>query len=275
VGGPTANFRLPSCPQQLAKGTCPQRQCLFPQPCEKLNTNQGEYIDLLRQLRKLPGIKKVFVRSGIRYDVVLADRKSDLLLELCQYHVSGQLKVAPEHVSDTVLKYMGKPSKQVYESFVRRFQKINRRLGKEQFLIPYLMSSHPGSSLKEAVELAEYVRDMRVNPEQVQDFIPTPGTLSTCMYYTELDPRTMEKVYVPKSSHEKAMQRALLQYRNPQNYDLVKEALILAHREDLIGFGPRCLIKPWKMKNKSRDKKNLEQRAGGRDKKKKKPGRRG
>jgi len=268
VGGPTANFRHPSCQQQLSRGTCPQRQCLFPHPCEKLDSDQSEYIDLLRRLRELPGIKKVFVRSGVRYDTILVDRKSDLLLELCQHHISGQLKVAPEHVSAAVLKYMGKPGKQVYENFVRRFQKINQKIEKKQYLIPYLMSSHPGSSLREAIELAEYVRDMRVNPEQVQDFIPTPGTLSTCMYYTELDPRTMEKVYVPKSLHEKAMQRALIQYRNPQNYELVKEALILAHREDLIGFGPRCLIKPWKIKSKSQDEQNSEQRASGRDRKK-------
>ncbi|MFZ3373395.1 MAG: YgiQ family radical SAM protein [Desulfitobacteriaceae bacterium] len=244
VGGPTANFRRPSCTEQLTKGTCNHRQCLYPQPCAKLDTNHREYIDLLRRLRELPKVKKVFVRSGVRYDTILADRQSDFLQELCEHHVSGQLKVAPEHVSDTVLKYMGKPGKQVYETFVRRFNAINQAIGKKQYLVPYLMSSHPGSSLKAAIELAEYIRDMGVNPEQVQDFIPTPGTLSTCMYYTELDPRTMEKVYIPKSLHEKAMQRALIQYRNPKNYDLVKEALMLEHRADLIGFGPKCLIKP-------------------------------
>lgn len=252
VGGPTANFRHPSCSGQLIKGTCNHRQCLFPQPCEKLNPDHREYLDLLRRLRELPRVKKVFVRSGVRYDTILADRKSDFLEELCRYHVSGQLKVAPEHISDAVLKYMGKPGKKVYEKFVRRFQAINQKIGKKQYLVPYLMSSHPGSSLKEAIELAEYIRDMGVNPEQVQDFIPTPGTLSTCMYFTGLDPRTMEKVYVPKSLHEKAMQKALIQYRNPANYDLVKEALLLEHREDLIGFGPKCLIKPRKINLKSK-----------------------
>ncbi|MHB8127010.1 MAG: YgiQ family radical SAM protein [Desulfitobacteriaceae bacterium] len=250
VGGPTANFRRPSCTEQLTKGTCNHRQCLYPQPCNKLDSNHREYIDLLRRLRELPRVKKIFVRSGVRYDVILADRQSDFLQELCEHHVSGQLKVAPEHVSETVLKYMGKPGKQVYENFVRRFQAINQEIGKKQYLVPYLMSSHPGSSLKEAIELAEYIRDMGVNPEQVQDFIPTPGTLSTCMYFTELDPRTMQKVYIPKSLHEKAMQRALIQYRNPKNYDLVKEALILEHREDLIGFSPKCLIKPRKINPK-------------------------
>jgi uncharacterized radical SAM protein YgiQ len=252
VGGPTANFRWPSCREQLTKGTCKQRQCLFPQPCGKLNPDHREYLDLLRRLRELPGVKKVFVRSGVRYDTMLVDQKSGVLEELCRHHVSGQLKVAPEHVSDTVLNYMGKPGRKVYEKFVRRFQAINRKMGKKQYLVPYLMSSHPGSSLKEALELAEYIRDLGVNPEQVQDFIPTPGTLSTCMYFTGLDPRTMEKVYVPRSLHEKAMQKALIQYRNPVNYDLVKEALLLAHREDLIGFGPKCLIKPRKINRKNK-----------------------
>ena len=244
VGGPTANFRRPACPGQLTRGACPHRQCLFPEPCEHLDLDHREYIELLRRLRQMPGVKKVFVRSGIRYDAVLADRHSDFLRELCAYHVSGQLKVAPEHVSARVLKLMGKPGKEVYGRFVQRFAAINQELGKKQYLVPYLMSSHPGCGLREAVELAEYVRDMGVNPEQVQDFIPTPGTLSTCMYYTGLDPRTMEKVYVPRSLHEKALQRALIQYRDPANYDLVEEALRLAHREDLIGYGPHCLIKP-------------------------------
>ncbi|MDI6813064.1 MAG: YgiQ family radical SAM protein [Desulfitobacteriaceae bacterium] len=244
VGGPTANFRRAACPAQWKRGACAHRQCLFPEPCGELDADHSEYLDLLRQLRKLPRVKKVFIRSGIRYDVVLADKQSDFLTELCAYHVSGQLKVAPEHVSDAVLKRMGKPGRKVYETFVNRYIQTNRRLSKKQYLVPYLMSSHPGSTLREAVELAEYVRDMGVNPEQVQDFIPTPGTLSTCMYYTGLDPRTSEKVYVPRTQKEKAMQRALIQYRNPANDDLVREALHLAHREDLIGFGSKCLIKP-------------------------------
>lgn len=244
VGGPTANFRRPACKAQLERGACSHRQCLFPSPCEQADVDHGEYIELLRRLRNLPKVKKVFVRSGIRYDVVMADRKTNFLRELCEHHVSGQLKVAPEHVSDAVLKRMGKPGKKVYEKFVNAFKDINQNMGKKQYLVPYLMSSHPGSGLKEAIELAEYVRDMGVNPEQVQDFIPTPGTLSTCMYYTGLDPRTMESIYVPRSMDEKAMQRALIQYRNPKNYALVERALKLAHREDLIGFGPKCLIRP-------------------------------
>ncbi|WP_414647955.1 YgiQ family radical SAM protein [Desulfitobacterium sp.] len=244
VGGPTANFRRPACEAQLKRGACPHRQCLYPSPCEQADVDHGEYIQLLRRLRSLPKIKKVFVRSGIRYDVVLADKKTDFLRELCEYHVSGQLKVAPEHVSDRVLKRMGKPGRKVYDTFVKDFKDINKELGKKQYLVPYLMSSHPGSGLREAIELAEYVRDMGVNPEQVQDFIPTPGTLSTCMYYTGLDPRTMEIVYVPRSMEEKAMQRALIQYRNPKNYALVEKALKQAHREDLIGNGSKCLIRP-------------------------------
>jgi len=246
VGGPTANFRGPACKDQLTRGACSHKQCLFPEPCDKLENDHEEYLDLLRRLRSLPKVKKVFVRSGIRYDVVLADRNSRFIRELCEHHVSGQLKVAPEHVSEEVLRLMGKPGKAVYEGFVQRFREANEELGKEQYLVPYLMSSHPGSTLKEAVELAEYVRDMGVNPEQVQDFIPTPGTLSTCMYYTGLDPHTMEPVYIPRSMHEKAMQRALIQYRSPKNHALVEEALRLAHREDLIGYGPKCLIRPRK-----------------------------
>ncbi|MDP4128459.1 MAG: DUF3362 domain-containing protein, partial [Bacillota bacterium] len=246
VGGPTANFRRPACKAQLTRGACSHRQCLFPEPCDKLENDHEEYLDLLRRLRGLPKVKKVFVRSGIRYDAVLADRNSRFVRELCEHHVSGQLKVAPEHVSDEVLRRMGKPGKAVYEKFVKLFHAANEELGKKQYLVPYLMSSHPGSTIKEAVELAEYVRDMGVNPEQVQDFIPTPGTLSTCMYYTGLDPHTMEPVYIPRSLHEKAMQRALIQYRNPKNYRLVLEALHLAHREDLIGFGSKCLIRPQK-----------------------------
>ncbi len=246
VGGPTANFRRAACKEQLNRGACSHKQCLFPEPCDKLENDHEEYLDLLRSLRSLPKVKKVFVRSGIRYDAVLADKDSRFIRELCEHHVSGQLKVAPEHVSEEVLRLMGKPGKSVYEEFVQRFHEANEELGKEQYLVPYLMSSHPGSTLKEAVELAEYVRDMGVNPEQVQDFIPTPGTLSTCMYYTGLDPHTMEPVYIPRSMHEKAMQRALIQYRSPRNHALVEEALRLAHREDLIGYGPKCLIRPKK-----------------------------
>lgn len=263
VGGPTANFRRAACPSQLKRGACPHKQCLFPEPCAQLDVDHGEYLDLLRKLRKLPSVKKVFVRSGIRYDAILADKQHDFLKELCAYHVSGQLKVAPEHVSEAVLRRMGKPGRNVYEKFTKRFNEVNKGLGKKQYLVPYLMSSHPGSGLKEAIELAEYVRDMGVNPEQVQDFIPTPGTLSTCMYYTGLDPRTMERVYVPRSMEEKAMQRALIQYRNPKNYDLVEKALRLAHREDLIGFGPKCLIRPRAVSKGSIKKAKEQQRAGG------------
>ncbi len=244
VGGPTANFRHPSCQKQIEHGVCRDRQCLFPAPCKNLDADHSDYVSLLKKLRNVPGVKKVFIRSGIRFDYLLADRKKDFLRELCEYHVSGQLKVAPEHVSDQVLSLMGKPQNRVYEEFTRQFQKMNDRLGKKQYLVPYLMSSHPGSTLKEAVELAEYCRDLGYMPEQVQDFYPTPSTLSTCMYYTGLDPRTMKPVYVPRSPHEKAMQRALIQYRDPKLYDLVEEALKKAGRTDLIGYGPKCLIRP-------------------------------
>ena len=252
VGGPTANFRHPSCQKQLEKGVCRNRQCLFPTPCKNLNTDHNDYVKLLRKLREIPKVKKVFIRSGIRFDYLLADKKDTFLRELCSYHVSGQLKVAPEHVSDTVLEKMGKPKNQVYENFVKQFFDMNKKIGKEQYLVPYLMSSHPGSTLKEAVELAEYCRDMGYMPEQVQDFYPTPSTISTCMYYTGLDPRTMETVYVPKNPHEKAMQRALIQYRNPANYELVKEALLKAGRADLIGFDEKCLIRPRQFANEKR-----------------------
>ncbi len=244
VGGPTANFRFPACEKQKAKGACPDKQCLFPKPCKNLNADHGDYIALLRKLRALPKVKKVFIRSGIRFDYLLADKNRDFLQELCQYHVSGQLKVAPEHVSDKVLMRMGKPENAVYQRFVREYENMNKRLGKDQYLVPYLMSSHPGSTLREAVELAEYLRDLGYMPEQVQDFYPTPSTLSTCMYYTGLDPRTMENVYVPVNPHEKAMQRALIQYRDPRNYDLVVEALKRAGRTDLIGYDKRCLVRP-------------------------------
>ena len=249
VGGPTANFRHPACKHQLKRGACPNKQCLFPKPCSQLQADHKDYVALLRKLRALPGIKKVFIRSGIRFDYLLADKDKTFLKELCQYHISGQLKVAPEHVSDAVLDKMGKPHHDVYVDFTKQYKKMNQRLGMDQYLVPYLMSSHPGSELKDAVTLAEYIRDLGYMPEQVQDFYPTPSTLSTCMYYTGLDPRTMTPVYVPKDPHEKDMQRALIQYRDPKNYQLVKEALIKAGREDLIGFDSRCLIPPRPMQH--------------------------
>ena len=249
VGGPTANFRHTSCDKQLTKGVCANRQCLFPKPCPNLKVDHKDYINLLRKLRALPGVKRVFIRSGIRFDYCMCDSDDTFIRELCQYHISGQLRVAPEHISDNVLCRMGKPANCVYESFIKRYQRINKQTGKEQFVVPYLMSSHPGSTMKEAIELAEYIRDLGYMPEQVQDFYPTPSTLSTCMYYTGLDPATLQKVYTPVSPHEKAMQRALIQYRNPDNYELVKEALLKNGRADLIGFGPKCLIPPRKMNN--------------------------
>ena len=244
VGGPTANFRAPACKKQLAKGACPNKQCLFPKPCENLEVDHQDYLKLLRKLRELPNVKKVFIRSGIRFDYLMADKDSTFLEELCEYHVSGQLKVAPEHISDSVLRMMGKPEVAVYNDFVKAYKKTNEKIGKKQYLVPYLMSSHPGSTLKEAVELAEFLRDIGYMPEQVQDFYPTPSTISTCMYYTGVDPRTMKSVYVAINPHEKAMQRALIQYRNPKNYDLVYEALTKAGRKDLIGFDKKCLIRP-------------------------------
>ena len=247
VGGPTADFRQPSCQKQLTKGVCKNKQCLFPTPCKNLTVDHSDYVSLLRKLRKIPGVKKVFIRSGIRFDYLIYDEDRTFLRELCEHHVSGQLKVAPEHISDAVLEKMGKPSVDVYERFVKAYKDMNKKLGKEQYLVPYLMSSHPGSTLKEAVELAEFLRDLGYMPEQVQDFYPTPSTISTCMYYTGVDPRTMEPVYVARDPHEKAMQRALIQYRRPENYDLVKEALIKAGRKDLIGFEKHCLITPRKM----------------------------
>ncbi|HJB33040.1 MAG TPA: YgiQ family radical SAM protein [Candidatus Blautia merdipullorum] len=246
VGGPTADFRHPSCKKQLTKGVCKNRQCLFPEPCRNLEADHKDYLELLRKLRKLPGIKKVFIRSGIRFDYVNEDPSPDFLDELVRFHISGQLRVAPEHVSDQVLYYMGKPGYRAYEEFVRKFYKVNEKYGMKQYAVPYLMSSHPGCTMKEAVKLAEYVRDMGFMPEQVQDFYPTPSTMSTCMYYTGIDPRTGEKVYVPKDPKEKAMQRALLQYRKPENYELVREALEKAGRTDLIGFNRKCLISPKK-----------------------------
>lgn len=251
VGGPTANFRHKSCAKQDRYGVCTNKQCLFPEPCRNLKVDHKDYIELLRKLEAIPGVKKVFIRSGIRFDYVMADSSDEFLKELCEKHISGQLRVAPEHVSDNVLKMMGKPKNSVYESFIARYQKVNARTGKKQFVVPYLMSSHPGSTLKEAVELAEYVRDIGYMPEQVQDFYPTPSTISTCMYYTGVDPRTMQPVYVPHNPHEKAMQKALMMYRKPENYDLVKEALMKAGRQDLIGFDKKCLIRPRKMENSS------------------------
>lgn len=247
VGGPTANFRHTSCKKQLEKGVCTNRQCLFPTPCKNLTVDHKDYLSLLRKLRELPGVKKVFIRSGIRFDYLLEDKDDRFFRELCQYHVSGQLKVAPEHISDNVLRYMGKPPVEVYDRFKEKYRKINEQIGKKQYLVPYLMSSHPGSTLKDAIALAEYLRDLGYMPEQVQDFYPTPSTISTCMYYTGLDPATMQPVYVSHNPHEKAMQRALIQYRNPSNYDLVYEALKKEHREDLIGFDQHCLIRPRKL----------------------------
>lgn len=248
VGGPTANFRQPSCEKQGTKGNCPKRQCLFPGPCENLRVDHTEYAELLTKLSNIPKVKKVFVRSGIRYDYLIYDKNDKFIRQLCEHHVSGQLKVAPEHVSEKVLYYMGKPSREVFDKFCDKYKKVNKELGKEQYVVPYLMSSHPGSELEDAIELAEYLRDIKYTPEQVQDFYPTPGTMSTCMFYTGLDPRTMEKVYVPKSYEEKKMQRALLQYRKPENYEIVKKALLKAGREDLIGFDKHCLIPPRQIK---------------------------
>ena len=253
VGGPTADFRQPACEKQNTKGACLGRQCLFPSPCKNLKIDHSDYLALLRKLRALPGVKKVFIRSGIRFDYLIHDKDDRFFRELVKYHISGQLKVAPEHVSDRVLSCMGKPPHSVYAAFTEKYKKLNKEEGMNQFLVPYLMSSHPGSTLKDAVTLAEYLQTLGYMPEQVQDFYPTPSTISTCMYYTGVDPRTMEPVYVPKNPHEKAMQRALIQYRNPANYDLVKEALEKTHRTDLIGYGPKCLIRPEKFKTGVRE----------------------
>ena len=244
VGGPTANFRSMACKKQEKKGVCKDRQCLYPEPCKNLIIDHREYLSLLRKLREIPEVKNALNRSGIRYDYLMLDKNYDFFVELCKHHVSGQLKVAPEHVVDRVLEKMGKPQRHVYDRFVKKFYDINKKIGKEQYLVPYLISSHPGSDLNAAIELAEYLRDMNYTPQQVQDFYPTPGTLSTCMFYTGLDPRTMKKVYVPKAPKEKAMQRALLQFRRKENYNLVYEALKLSHRGDLIGFSRKCLIRP-------------------------------
>ena len=244
VGGPTANFRGPACDKQLKVGACKNKQCLYPKPCENMRISHKKYLNLLRKLRQIKGVKKVFIRSGIRFDYLISDKNDEFFYDLCKHHISGQLKVAPEHVSDNVLKYMGKPENSVYNRFSDKFYEINKRIGKKQYLVPYLMSSHPGSTLRDAIRLAEYLHEHNINPQQVQDFYPTPGTISTCMFYTELDPFTMKKVFVPKTAKEKAMQRALLQYRNPDNYKLVYEALTKAGRTDLIGYHNRCLIRP-------------------------------
>ena len=257
VGGPTANFRAPACDKQMTKGACPHKQCLFPKPCQNLKVDHSDYLKLLRKLRELPNVKKVFIRSGIRFDYLIYDNDRTFLRELCEHHVSGQLKVAPEHISDAVLEKMGKPSVDVYNRFVKAYKDMKEKIGKKQYLVPYLMSSHPGSTLKEAVELAEFLRDLGYMPEQVQDFYPTPSTISTCMYYTGVDPRTMQPIYVAINPHEKAMQRALIQYRNPKNYDLVYEALVKAGRTDLIGFDKKCLIRPRQGEYKNHGERNM------------------
>ncbi|GAA0115677.1 YgiQ family radical SAM protein [Clostridium senegalense] len=264
VGGPTANFRKPACENQLKIGACKNKQCLYPKPCKNLDADHSEYLQVIKKVRELPKIKKVFIRSGLRYDYIMADKNDIFFNELVENHVSGQLKVAPEHICGEVLKYMQKPAGKTYSKFMDKFYKITKKVGKKQYIVPYLMSSHPGSTLKSAIELAEYLRDIKYQPEQVQDFYPTPGTLSTTMFYTGLDPRTMREVYVPKSKAEKAMQRALLQFRNPKKYDLVYEALNLANRTDLIGFEENCLIKPKNKKQSQhygKDKKNCNKKS--------------
>ena len=260
VGGPTGNFRNMSCKKQLKVGTCKDRQCLFPDLCPNLEVDHKDYLDILRTVRNLDKVKKVFIRSGVRFDYILADPDPTFFDEMCEFHISGLLKVAPEHVAPNALHYMGKPKREVFDRFVKRYFDYNRRVGKEQYLVPYFMSSHPGCTLQDAVILAEYIRDIGYNPEQVQDFIPTPGSMATAMYYSGYDPRTMKPVYVPRDPHEKAMQRALMQYRDPKNYDLVHEALVKAGREDLIGFGEKCLIRP--VKPKLKPKANSEGKKG-------------
>lgn len=252
VGGPTANFRAPACKNQLKRGACVNKQCLTPTPCKNLEVDHSEYVEILRELRSLPRVKKVFVRSGIRFDYVLLDKNPTFLKELCKYHISGRLKVAPEHISNKVLRLMGKPSNDVYTKFVKKYNEMNKSLNMKQFLVPYLMSSHPGCSLKDAIILAEHLKENGYYPEQVQDFYPTPSTISTCMYYTGVDPRDLKPVEVITNPHEKAMQRALMQFNNPKNYDLVYEALQKAGRMDLVGFGPKCLIKPKKIDYKGK-----------------------
>ena len=271
VGGPTANFRAPSCEKQLTKGVCREKQCLFPTPCKNLKVDHSDYVRLLRKLRDIPKVKKVFIRSGIRFDYCMADKDDTFLRELCENHISGQLRVAPEHVSDRVLNAMGKPENRIYREFVQRFERINQKTGKKQYIIPYLMSSHPGSRIEDAIALAESIRDIGYMPEQVQDFYPTPSTISTCMYYTGIDPRTGKKIYVATNPHEKAMQRALIQYRDPKNYGLVREALIKAGRQDLIGFDKKCLIPPREIKrnNRAAERKHKPSQGGGERRRKK------
>ncbi|MBQ1945511.1 MAG: YgiQ family radical SAM protein [Clostridia bacterium] len=253
VGGPTANFRAPACKKQMTKGCCEKRQCLFPTPCPNMDVSHKEFLQTLRKMRRIPGIKKVFIRSGLRFDYIMADKNADeVLQELCRHHISGQLKVAPEHISDDVLKVMGKPCHQVYEGFGEKYRRMNEKLGMKQYLVPYLMSSHPGSTMEDAVKLALYLKEHHVQPEQVQDFYPTPGTLSTCMYYTGIDPRTMKEVYVPRTQKEKDMQRALLQWKKPENHALIRQALRQCGREDLIGFSQKCLVPPAKEREMQR-----------------------
>ncbi len=262
VGGPTANFVEPACEKQLKCGTCKNRQCLFPTPCKNLKVSHKKYIDLLGKIRSIPKVKKVFIRSGIRYDYAIYDKGAEFIKEICKHHVSGQLKVAPEHISDNVLKNMGKPSFKVYKRFYDTYYEINKKLNKKQYLVPYLMSSHPGSTLNDAIELALYIKKNKLNPQQVQDFYPTPFTISTCMFYTGINPLTMEEVYVPKDMEEKQMQRALLQFSKTENYRLVEKALIKANREDLIGYGEDCLIKPKRLNTTQRRTKNGKQNTG-------------
>lgn len=257
LGGPTANFGQSSCKKQLKSGTCLSKRCLYPKVCKNINADHSKYLKALRSIRAIPGVKKIFIRSGIRYDYLMADKDDSFLLELCKHHVSGQLRIAPEHISDNVLRAMGKPSAEVYDRFVNKFDAISRRLGKNQYTVPYLMSSHPGSTIDDAIALALYMKKHHINPRQVQDFYPTPFTVSTCMYYTGLNPLTMEEVYVPKDE-EKRMQRALLQPNDEQNHALVIKALKMCGREDLIGFGPGCLVPPRVIKKKTNNTKRKE-----------------
>lgn len=263
IGGPTANFRFPACKKQSTKGVCKDKSCLGYSPCKNMTVDHRDYVELLRKLRKLDGVKKVFVRSGIRYDYLMYDKDDTFIRELIKYHVSGQLKVAPEHIDERVLEYMDKPAGGLYERFVQKYMSINKSLGLEQYIVPYFMSSHPGSDLNSAIALAEYLKSSGQRPEQVQDFYPTPGTLSTCMFYTGLDPRTMKSVYVPRSPKEKAMQRALMQFFIPKNRPLVREALRLAGRDDLIGYGKNCLVPPESADKQNAGKQNRTGRAQG------------
>lgn len=263
VGGPTANFRLPSCQKQLEAGLCKGKKCLAPKPCPALQADHTEYLHMLRKLRAIPGVKKVFIRSGIRYDYMLQDPDESFLRELVQYHVSGQLRVAPEHCSAAVLDCMGKPHIEPYYAFRKRFYELTKSIGKEQYIVPYLMSSHPGSTLRDAIELSLFLKKERLRPEQVQDFYPTPGTISTCMFYTGLDPYTLEEIYVPRTDREKGMQRALLQYYEPKNHAVVVRALREAGRSDLIGFGPECLVRPLAGEKPAGNSRNPKQQENG------------